>query len=955
MHWYNASDAQIVKQLASDAVSGLSADEAARRREKYGPNQLAEKPPTPRWKVFLSQFQDFMIYILMGAVLISAIEGHVAEAIAITIILLLNGILGYVQEYRSEKALDALKQMAAPLATVIRDGVEQQLLSSLLVPGDIVLLESGNTVPADGRLLDVGALRVVESALTGESEAVRKNADPLQGEHSILGDQTNMVFSSTTVSTGRGTFIVTATGQHTEMGKIATLLDSTKQSATPLQVELERVGKRIGIAILIIAALIFIEGLIPGSIRLLGDMSFAELLGSPEFREMIAATLLVAIALAVAAMPEGLPTIVTVSLSLGVRRMAERHAIMKRLHAVETLGSTTFICSDKTGTLTLNKMTVKRLVLGTQVICVEGSELQVLPAASVSPAKEEDVQRPTTSSSGTDFSAQASAAIDRTELETLLGVMVAASDAHYTADDQLVGDPTETALVACGRNLAPDLQLPARVAEIPFDADRKRMSVIVEDPESGYLTFVKGGFDTVLPLCTHALLGTQVVPLDDALLQQLAAENERFSKEGLRTLAYALRANSTLPADDEDIAEVESRLTYVGMSAAQDPPRPEVPAAVRTAQEAGITVAMVTGDHLLTATAIATQIGIITQAELSDGRTHTMTGVQLEKLSDAQLAEVAPDIRVYARVNPEHKIRIVSALKSRGHVVAMTGDGVNDAPALKRADIGIAMGVVGTDVTREAADMVLADDNFTTIVAAVEEGRTVFANLKKVIIYLMSSNTSEVMIVTFISMFGTFLVLNGGVEAPNLLPLQLLWINLMTDGLPALALGVDPPEIDVMKRRPRNVRKPILTKARWTQILCQGTVMSAAALLAAFVVGPWLVAVCNISVTDQAAQTRTLLFLTIIFSQLFHIFAYRSTTKSVFSAEAFKNKWLNAAFVFGALSQLAVLYVPALRDLFGLTVLGLLEWTVVLVLAFAAMTVNDFIGLYADRRLAGQE
>ncbi|MCL2525493.1 MAG: cation-translocating P-type ATPase [Coriobacteriia bacterium] len=973
--WYQLDRTEALTKIGSDATTGLSSDEARRRLEKYGPNQLNEAPATPLWKVFVLQFKDFLIYILLAAVLIAALQGQIIEAIAILIILIVNGILGFVQEYRSGKALEALKQMAAPMAYVMRDGRQQHLLSSQLVPGDIVMLEAGNTVPADGRLIDAAALQINESALTGESEQVRKTADTLTGDHDILGDQESMVFASTTVSAGRGTLVVTSTGQSTEMGKIATLLDSTQQGDSPLQIEIERTGKHIGIAILVIAAIIFVQGILAGSLPLLTDasssLSLGQLLADPGFRAILTSTMLVAIALAVAAIPEGLPAIVTVTLSLGVRRMAARHAIMKRLHAVETLGSTTYICSDKTGTLTQNVMTVKRLVLGTQVLRVHGSELGVLPRASelteaASTKAEECVH---TSSPCSPVQELLDARIvNEAALKTLLSIASSCNDAHYTAGGELVGDPTETALVACVRDLMPDLQsqLPPRVSEIPFDSDRKRMSVILDDSSAGlprYITFAKGGFDTLIPCCTHALVDGHIVALDDALLAQLSAENERFASEGLRTLAFALREDTALPQRDDDVAGIESRLIYVGMMASQDPPRPEVPAAVRTAQEAGIKVCMITGDHILTASAIAREVGILTDDMMADGRKHSMTGSEIEALSDDELADIACDIRVYARVNPEHKIRIVSALKARGQVVAMTGDGVNDAPALKRADIGVAMGVVGTDVTREAADMVLSDDNFSTIVAAVEEGRTVFANLKKVIIYLMASNSSEVMVVALIALFGSSLaaLLAGAgstVAVANLLPLQLLWINLMTDGFPALALGVDPAERDVMARRPRNARKPILSRQRWTQILAQGLVLTVAALLTTFVVAPWMGGLLRPempSLADGEALTRTILLMSIAFSQMFFIFIYRSESYSVFSRDSFSNKWLNATFVFTALAQFVVIYVPAFASVFGFVPLNVAEWLSILVMSLLALAAADAIGIFASKRLRAIE
>jgi len=940
--------------LDADARCGLTAEEAARRLAEYGPNKLAEKPPVPKWKVFLSQFKDFMIYILLAAVIIAAIEGQLIEAVAILVILLLNGVLGFIQERRAGQALEALKRMSAPAATVLRSGVEQHLPTAELAPGDIVYLEAGNTVPADGRLLEVGALRCVESALTGESVAVRKTAAALEGEHAALGDQENMVFSGTTVSAGRGSYVVTSTGQATEMGKIATLLNETEEGETPLQQELERVGKRIGLVILVIAILVFIEEVVITAGAESGGL--LQMFTHPSFRAGITEALLVAIALAVAAIPEGLPAIVTVSLSLGVRRMAEKHAIMKRLHAVETLGSTTFICSDKTGTLTLNQMTVRKLLVGTQVVTVEGSEL--IPETD-SEASTPDVGCDALGAplpAGTQGVGPTvfvdTNTVDPTPcvpgLRTLLTIAAGCNDAHYTADQALVGDPTETALIACVHDLAPDLAVAPRVAEIPFDSDRKRMSTTHSRTDgdgqgahdAAFMTYVKGGMDTTLPCCTHALIDGAVVELDEELRERIVAANTSFAEGGLRTLAFALREHAEPAADVSDVAAVESGLTYVGLMAEQDPARPEVPVAVKTAQEAGIQIAMVTGDHALTARAIATEIGIMAPDQ------RVVTGAEIERMSDEELAAAAPDIRVYARVNPEHKIRIVSALKARGHVVAMTGDGVNDAPALKRADIGVAMGVVGTDVTREAADMVLADDNFSTIVHAVEEGRTVFANLKKVILFLLSCNIAEVLIVAITSFFSF---------GAGLLPLQLLWINLITDGLPALALGVDPAEHDAMRRKPRNASKPILTLPRWMQIFSQGAVMTVAALILAYVVAPLVESHAPGLAASNAYTTRTMLFAGLVLAELLHTLTFRSETKPVFSAEVVKNKWLLAAIAGSFALQFLVIYVPGLRDLFQLSPLSALQWGAVLAVAFIAMVINDLIGLVIDKKMSGRE
>ena len=918
--FYNLSAEAALARLDADAATGLSADQAARRLAKYGPNQLQEAPPTPKWKLFLAQFQDFMIYILFGAVVIAAVEGQVVEAIAIIVILLLNGALGFIQEYRAGQALAALRQMSAPTATVLRDGVERTLPASELTPGDIVCLQAGATVPADGRLLHAGALRCVESALTGESVAVRKTAEALDGERAALGDRTNMVFSGASVSAGHGVFVVTGVGQNTEMGKIATLLDETAQSETPLQQELARTGKRIGLTVLLIAALIFVEEIAVALGGQTGGLLAA--LTHSQFRVSLTDAMLVAIALAVAAIPEGLPAIVTVSLSLGMRRMAEKRAIMKRLHAVETLGSTTFICSDKTGTLTLNQMTVRKMLIGTRPFDVKGAAL--LP-----------IDGKTADHGGDDVAG---------DLRLLLACAVNCNDAHYAADGQLIGDPTEAALIACARKLAPDLAPDPRVAEIPFDSERKRMSTTHRAGDRRCVTCVKGGVDTTLPQCSHARIDGRHVALDDELRARIMAANADFATGGLRTLAFAQREHTTPHAEADNAANVESDLCYLGLMAEQDPARPEAACAVATARAAGIRVAMVTGDHALTARAIATEVGILDDP--ADQR--VVTGAEIEHMSDEELAAAAPGVSVYARVNPEHKIRIVAALKSRGHIVAMTGDGVNDAPALKRADIGVAMGLVGADVTREAADMVLADDNFSTIVHAVEEGRTVFANLKKVILFLLSCNIAEVLIVAITSFF----TLGAGVI--GLLPLQLLWINLITDGLPALALGIDPAERDVMRRRPRDARKPILTLRRWVQILAQGAVITGAALLLAYVVAPLIAARAPGALDSAADAARTMLFAGIVLSELLHTLTFRSETSSVFSREVIKNKWLLMAIAGSLALQFLVIYLPGLRGLFKLSPLSLLQWGLTAAVAFVAMAVNDLIGraLSDERRRA---
>ncbi len=895
--YHGLSAAEVVAAFGTDAELGLSLDEVERRTALHGPNKLRAEDKTPPWRMFLAQFNDFMIWVLFAAVAISAFEGQVPEAIAITAILLLNGVLGFVQEYRAEQALAALERMSAPAATVIRDGVETDVPSTELVPGDVILLESGDRVPADARLVLAAALRVEEASLTGESAPVSKVTDVVDDLNAVLGDRHNSVFAGTSVAVGRGRAVVTATGQATEMGKIADLLAAQEDHRTPLQEELKRVGKTIALLVLGIAVLVFVVEVwrtLAG-----GDLTLLDALRSPAARASITTSLLVAISLAVAAIPEGLPAIVTVALSLGVRRMAGHNAIVRKLHAVETLGSTSFICSDKTGTLTRNEMTVRRLVVG-----IDGAE--VLTDFALRP--DETQPHPA----------------DR---ELLLEIAASCNDARFSADGTLLGDPTETALIVVAERLSTGPIRPRRIGEVPFDSHRKRMTTVHELDERR-VAYMKGGADVVVGLCTQALVRGRTVPMDDALRVRLHELNAGLASGGHRTLAFALRYLDEGEPDEGEVLERD--MTYVGIMGLLDPPRAEVAAAIAECHRAGIRVAMVTGDHALTATAIGAEIGLL------EGRC-VLTGAEISLMSDQELYDAAEDTRIYARVDPEHKLRIVDALKRRGHIVAMTGDGVNDAPALKKADIGVAMGRIGTDVSREAADMVLSDDNFATIVEAVRQGRAVYDNLRKFILFLLSCNTSEVLIV-----FTTALLS----PQPALLPLQLLWINLVTDGLPALALGVDPGSPRVMDRPPRGADESILTPRRQFQVVVQGVLITLGALAMYLGVERGLIA------SDGAAHAQTMLFTTIVLSQLLHAFNFRSETRSVFSLETLKNRWLVAAFTGSVALQALVIYVPPLQRLFKTQPLGLHDWIAVLVASVLPLVVIDAIKVLSARRRA---
>jgi Ca2+-transporting ATPase len=905
--------ADVAAALTTDVDAGLTAADAAKRLERIGPNRLHEEQATPAWRIFLAQFQDFMIYVLLVAVAIAAWQGDVIEAIAILAILLLNGILGFVQASRAQSALAALRQLSAPLATVMRDGIEADIPAEQLVPGDIVLLEAGDSIPADGRLLDAASLRVVESALTGESEASLKDFDAIGAVDAPLGEQAGMVFAGTAVAAGRGRYVVTSTGQSTQMGRIADLLAETDQEDTPLQVELDRVGKRIALLVLAIAAVVFVEEALV-AFRTLSESSIGAALADPAFAKAVTAGLLVAVSLAVAAIPEGLPAIVTVSLSLGVRRMAERNAIVRRLHAVETLGSTTFICTDKTGTLTRNEMAVRRMLVGVDAASVTTD-------AGITP----DDRAP-----------------HEADLALLLEIAAANNDARIGAGGELLGDPTETALLVAAETLAPGHLKPRRVDELPFDSERKRMTT-VHETDHGRVAFIKGGADVVLGLCTRALVHGETLPLDAALLERIHAHNTAFADSGFRTLAFAMRDMADVPGAEAgrhpgnlDAQTLERELTYVGILGLVDPPRDEVPAAIAECHRAGIQVAMITGDHALTARAIARDIGLLpSEAVAGAAAAHqVINGPEIEAMSDDELDAVVGDARVYARVNPEHKLRIVSALKRRGEVVAMTGDGVNDAPALKRADIGIAMGRVGTDVARDASDLVLADDDFATIVHAVELGRVVYDNLRKVILFLLSCNMSEVLVVFFTAMFS---------PATALLPLQLLWINLVTDGLPALALGVDPSESGIMDRSPRDPDESILSAKSQLLIVWQGLVMTGAVLGLYYLVAPNMAG----TLPDQA---RTMLFSALVLTQLLHAFDFRRSGKSVWHPASLKNRWLVLSLAGSMALQAAIIYTPALAGIFKTSPLTPVQWIAVVGAALAAVAVIDISDVLLARR-----
>ncbi|MEX2123767.1 MAG: cation-translocating P-type ATPase [Woeseia sp.] len=903
---YRQPRADVLAALETDAEAGLDPDEVRVRLERYGANELTAEKPLPAWRKFLAQFQEVLVILLLVATVISAAlwlyERETAlpyEAIAILAVVLLNAIMGYVQQARAEQAVAALREMSAAHANVIRGGARQSIEASALVPGDIVLIEEGDTIPADARLIHSTALQTAEAALTGESLPVSKQVEPI-AEEAGIGDQRNMVFSGTAATYGRGKAVVTATGMQTQMGRIAGMLKEAPPETTPLQDELARVGKLLGIIVVIIALVMIATILLVEDVR-----------GYSAFFDVF----IFGVALAVAAVPEGLPAVVTAVLALGVQRMAKRNAIVRHLAAVETLGSASVIASDKTGTLTKNEMTVRAILTASGRVNLGGTGY----------APQGDVRqwRP-----GRDDGTQGE--IDqalRFELERALTVGGLANNAVLQEQDgrwSVQGDPTEGALIVAAQKAGLDAStLDARferVGEVPFSSERKLMSTIHADAEQGerLLAFTKGAPDVLLAHCSHELVGEAPRTLDDARRTQILQVNEALAAEALRTLGVAFRS---LPANAPEAGEPDERLehdlVFAGLIGMIDPPRAESAEAGARARAAGIRTLMITGDHPVTASVIAAELGIADDA-------HAVTGVELEKMSDEELGATVRDVSVYARVNPDHKLRIVKALQQNGAIVAMTGDGVNDAPALKTADIGVAMGITGTDVSKEAADIVLADDNFASIVAAVEEGRAIFSNIRKFLRYLLSSNIGEVMTMFFgvalADVIGLSLVESEGFVLP-LLATQILWINLVTDGAPALALGVDPADAGIMSRPPRPRSEGVITRGMWWGILYVGAIMAAGTLLVldaslpgGLIEGP-----------GDIRYAQTMAFTTLVFFSLFTVFNARSDEHSAFVGIA-SNHWLWGAVLLSLALQVAVVHVPFLQQAFSTVALDAGDW-----------------------------
>ncbi|MGE5110077.1 MAG: cation-translocating P-type ATPase [Acidobacteriaceae bacterium] len=922
---YQQSLSDVVAQFKTDARLGLTEAEAQLRLALYGRNELAADKPVPAWRKFLAQFQDVLVVLLLIATAISALlwvyqreSEWPYEAITIFAVVLLNAVMGYIQEERAESAVAALRQMAAAHAHVVRDGTQQEIPATEIVPGDVVLVEEGDTIPADARLIKSTALQTTEAALTGESLPASKNVEPIP-EQVGVGDRDNMIFSGTSVSYGHGRGVVVATGMNTEMGRIAGMLKEVPDETTPLQKELDRVGKLLGfvvvmIAVVMIATIILVE-------HVTGFSAIFEVL-------------ILGVALAVAAVPEGLPAVVTVVLSVGVQRMARRNAIIRHLAAVETLGSASVIASDKTGTLTKNEMTVRVIVTTSGRVEMEGTGY----------APEGEVRR----DGGGDIEGNL-----RLELDRVLAAADRANNAVLEEQDgrwTIQGDPTEGALLVAARKAGSEAETLAarfeRIGEVPFSSERKLMSTIHTDAErqGRLLVFTKGAPDILLSRCSLELVGENRRPLTDERRKEILATNEELAGRALRTLGIAFR---TMPSDvdsEQFDSSLERELVFAGLIGMIDPPREEAKEAVARAKGAGVRPIMITGDHPRTAQVIAFELGAARGER-------PVTGAQLEAMSDDALLKVVDEASIYARVNPEHKLRIVKALRRGGAVVAMTGDGVNDAPALKTADIGIAMGISGTDVSKEASDMILGDDNFATIVAAVEEGRSIFSNIRKFLRYLLSSNIGEVMTMFFGVLLARIIGLRGGDNAVvlPLLATQLLWINLVSDGAPALALGVDPADPRIMNQPPRPIGERVITKRMWLGIFFVGAVMAAGTL---FILDACLPGgLIDGSGTMNYAQTMA--FTTLVMFQMFNVLNARSDEESAFRG-VFRNHWLWLAIILSLALQAAAVYVPALQRAFSTSSLSLRDWVFCFAVASSVLWLRE-LGKVITRRTSKRE
>ena len=885
--WHAMTVEEVLCKLKT-SLRGLSEEEAKKRLEIYGFNELREELKKSPLIIFLNQFKNLLVIILIIATCLSIFLGELIDALTILAIVVGSAVLGFFQEYRAEKALEALKQLTAPTTTVLRDGKIKEIPAREVVPGDVIILNTGDRVPADARLIESINLMTDEASLTGESQPVPKEIDPLP-EDTPLAERRNMVFAGTVVTYGRGKAVVTSTGMRTELGKIAALVQITKEERTPLEIRLEQVGKYLGIFCLFVAAVISLMGVLRGH----------------KILEMV----LWGISLAVAAVPEALPAVVTGALAIGVHRMAKRNAIVRKLPAVETLGSVTVICSDKTGTMTKGEMTVRRIYVYDRHIEVTGRGYEPKGEFFMNGKK-----------------------IDPRRIRALWLLLLASSlcsDATVEKENNkwvVKGDPTEGALVVVARKakIEEELRNYPRIGEIPFSSERKRMTTFHSTPNGVILACMKGALEIVLNLCDRVLKDDEVRELTAEDRRKILEISDAMASKGLRTLAVAYKELKELPKKLGE--DVEQGFIFLGIVGMMDPPREEVKQAIELCRQAGIKVIMITGDHKLTAIAVARELGI-----LEDGSGLVVTGAELDRMSDERLEELVEDIVVYARVTPEHKLRIVRALKKRGHIVAMTGDGVNDAPALKAADVGVAMGITGTDVAKEASDLILADDNFATIVTAVKEGREIYENIKKYLAFLLELNLGELLIVAISSLLGFPLPLTAT---------QILWINLTTDGPPALALGVDPADPDIMRRPPRNPKEGIFTR----DVLEFLAIVPAIYTL--LVVGLFSYSLSLRSV----AEARTLIFVTIILCELLVALSARSLRHPLYRIGVFTNKYMILAILLSLSLLLAVIYAPQLHPAFDVTYPRVIDWLIASGSALIMFTVLEVWKYFKSRK-----
>ncbi len=902
--WHTVSPQVLTQELQANAHEGLSSVEVQHRLGQHGPNTLPEPIPPSPLVLFLNQFTSVIVWVLFGAALLSALLREWIDAIAIVAIILLNAVLGFVQEYRAERSLAALKKLSVTTARVFRDGVLVTIPTRDIVPGDLVLVEAGDQVPADARLLYATGLRAQEAALTGESTPIDKTAETLVDDTLVIADQRNMVFFGTEITAGKGRALVVATGLQTELGRIATLIQATSTEPTPLQRRLDQLGHMLLYLSLAIVAVVFVLGLLRG--------------------EPPVAMLLTAVSLAVAAIPEGLPAIVTITLAIGVTRMVTRNALVRRLPAVETLGSTTVICTDKTGTLTKNEMTVTRLYVDRLLFAVTGEGYE--PTGEI-----QEIE--TTDERGYLRHSRIDVPLGMRQLLTAAVLCNGATLREEQGNWRIIGDPTEGALLVAAAKARvwkqPLEDASEFIDEVPFDPERKMMTV-VRKTATHTIAYAKGAPDLLLNKCTqYTTITGATEPLTEAGRQRILTNNDLFAHEALRVLAFAQRSLTSLPSPMQ-AETLEHDFVFLGLAAMKDPLRPEAKTAVAACRTAGIHTVMITGDHKDTGAAIARELGILNHTA------RAISGADLNFMTDQQLAEQVPHTTVYARVSAEHKLRVVRAWKARGAVVAMTGDGVNDAPALKEADIGIAMGLTGTDVTKEAADLVVTDDNFASIAAAVEEGRGIYANIRKAVYYLLSCNLSEILLMLFATMF--FLPL-------PLLPVQILWINLVTDGLPALALAVDPKDPDLMQRPPRLPTEPFLSSTRLRLMFLQGLLIAAITLLTFAFYLSWM--------GTNLSQARTIAFTVLVLAQLTHAFNCRSETYSIFQLGLSSNTALLWAVGLSALLQVAVVLLPWMRIGFGTTPLTARQWLVVLVLSILPLFGTEIWKLWRRHQADG--